>query len=189
MFLGIDQSIRSTGICITDKEGTIIHHELIKNQPMKEVLLELSEVYDTKGEVIPNQFVEIHMMTNTIKRIQTICITNDVETVTIEGLALGIKNGDVSRQLAALQYLLLQSLYTMFHWSLVNIVTPTSLKLYATGGGKASKEGMFDSLPPSEKEIISTYLKSKGRYDVTDAYWLSIFGAKLYEKGHDGGSA
>jgi hypothetical protein len=38
---------------------------------------------------------------------------------------------------------------------------------------------MFEALPENIKEEIGdAYLKTKGRYDVTDAYWLTYLGIK-----------
>jgi len=58
----------------------------------------------------------------------------------------------------------------------ISIVPPTTLKKFATGNGNAKKEAMFDALPSETKQVFEEKtLKSKGRFDVTDAYWLSKY--------------
>lgn len=55
-------------------------------------------------------------------------------------------------------------------------VPPTSLKKFATGKGNSDKDGMVQAIADHYPELHGQLMampKSKGRYDITDAYWLT----------------
>lgn len=64
-------------------------------------------------------------------------------------------------------------------------VTPSQLKKYATGKGNANKEGMLNAMKnrnTSLHEAVSKIPKTKGRYDICDAYFLADFGYNHIDK-------
>jgi Holliday junction resolvasome RuvABC endonuclease subunit len=58
----------------------------------------------------------------------------------------------------------------------VELVTPSRLKKFATGNGRATKEDMFQSAPPEVRATVSS--KYKKVDDVIDAYFLAKYAEK-----------
>ena len=101
---------------------------------------------------------------------------HDVKKIVIEGLAFA-GTGNATRDLGGLQYIIIDSLiHAGYSRADICILPPNTLKKYATGNGKAKKIDMYESLPDNAKPMISQYLKTKGRYDITDAYFLAKYG-------------
>lgn len=157
IIMGIDQSFTSTGVVIS-KNGKVVHHELIFTIKDKMDLMTNFK----RAEDIANQ-------------IRAIAVREFVTDVVIEGLGFGA-SGDATRNLAGLQYLIVTKLIDLDITP--KIIAPTSLKKFATGSGKAKKTEVFDAIEAHNPEffvINSKVLKTKGRYDLADAYWLSVF--------------
>jgi len=152
--LGIDQSLTSTGWCLS-LDGEVVEYGLItsdKNKPNFERAIDVADcLYSLYQEL------------------------NYPEKVVIEGLPF-MSRSNVTRDLAGLQFLVYDRLFEHLHSKSILVVPPTSLKKFATGSGKASKEEMFEALPEIVKAKFKSTLKSKGRYDITDAYWLAKYG-------------
>lgn len=151
--LGIDQSYTSTG-WVVNNDGDITNFGLIK----------------TTGD-------------DTFKRAATVadhivalCVTHNVEQVGIEGLAFG-SVGNATRSLAGLLFVVVTTLQRECPEIKVDVVPPTTLKKFATQKGKASKLEMVAALPPEVKQRITAagYKKTTGMYDITDAYFLSMY--------------
>lgn len=162
--IGIDQSITSTGICILDtKKGT--HHFEIVNTTI-----------DREDEL--TNYKRVNEIS---KKVQQIAVAHGVDMVVIEGLAMGGVPGNNARNLAALQFAIVGKFLDIgYENENLVIVAPTSLKKFAIHGG-AKKEDMFGALPEMIQVALSKYPKSKGRYDLTDAYFLSKWGENLKE--------
>ena len=154
MVLGIDQSLTSTGWCLLeDKE--VVEYGLIssdKNKPNFERAIDVADsLFSLYQELkYPSKVV-------------------------IEGLPF-MSRSNVTRDLAGLQFLVYDRLFEHLYSKDIVVVPPTSLKKFATDTGKASKEDMFEALPEIVKAKFKSTLKSKGRYDITDAYWLARYG-------------
>ncbi|WP_157958572.1 crossover junction endodeoxyribonuclease RuvC [Salinicola sp. CPA57] len=146
--LGVDQSFTNTGIVIIDDQK-MIHHEVIasdKNQ---------------------SRLVRAQMIA---ERVLDIAIVHSVEGVRIEGLSLGSISSS-TRDLAGLQFLILDRLTSIALEPLV--IAPTSLKKKFTGNGRASKDEMLDAVAADVRAIFNQIPKSRGRYDLADAYALA----------------
>lgn len=103
-------------------------------------------------------------------KVVALATMHNVTKINIEGLAFG-GVGNATRDLAGLQMLIVVMLRQAgFNPS---IIPPTTLKKQATTNGRASKEDMHAALPQHIKDQLCTTLKSKGLYDVVDAYWLA----------------
>jgi Holliday junction resolvasome RuvABC endonuclease subunit len=154
--MGIDQSFTSTGIWISDENGNHIHHELITTKKDKDDPL--------------TNFKRASFIAD-----QILSIVDDfgIEYVIIEALAYG-SMGDATRNLAGLQYLIITGLINRGGIS-IDIVAPTSLKKQATTKGNAKKEEMYECCPQHVKDFVDPIPKSKGKYDLVDAYFLSIY--------------
>lgn len=153
--LGIDQSLTSTGWCVLENDQ-LTDYGLISSDKSKE---NYERAIDVSNEI---QSLEIQLQP---------------DLVVIEGIPF-MSRSNVTRDLAGLQFLILDRLLGGVTKEDIRIIPPTKLKKFATGNGKASKDDMFEALPDYAKEKISKTLKTKGRYDLTDAYWLARIGDK-----------
>lgn len=155
--IGIDQSISSTGVVVFDDEK-MIHHELIRFPPVTGIKAKVEKLKDIAEACV------------------TIVQKFSPETVYIEEIAYA-GQGDAAKDLAGLFYLIL----VYFHNNSINYQTVNikSLKKIATGNGNANKDMMFESLPEDIKPIFGAVPKTKGRYDLTDAYHMSYHGRHL----------
>lgn len=155
--LGIDQSYTSAGYCIINENEEVLEFGTIKTT-------------QEDGDI----FTRARIITNSIKKIAD---DNAVDFVGLEGLAFG-GFGNATRDLAGLQFLIVDA----FGSSYIKIYAPTSVKKLAVGKkkGKIQKQDLFDSLPEKTKNkfVDSGLKKTKGLFDVVDAYWISIFTLK-----------
>ena len=151
--MGIDQSYTNTGYCVIDERGDLIDFGTYKTSKDH-------DVYDRALSVA--NFV--------ISKIDE----HNLDGFTIEGLALGMR-GDATRDLAGLIFTII--IQTRLHKknALLETVAPTSLKKFATGSGKATKDQMITSVPQHilDEFLDAKYKKTTGLADVCDAYWLA----------------
>lgn len=153
--IGLDLSLTSTGIVVFENSIMKAHHVLSSN---------------AKDDIHARINYLRKELFNHIRKY----VVKDTQII-IEGLAFS-SVGNATRNLAGLFFVS----YNMIHYNMnlpITVVPPTTLKKYATGNGKAKKEDMFDSISnPDQLTIGNTYKKTKGRYDVCDAYWLASWG-------------
>jgi Holliday junction resolvasome RuvABC endonuclease subunit len=95
--------------------------------------------------------------------------------IALEGLAFGM-TGNATRDLAGLQF----SIITVARYiDLINIeiVTPLSVKKFATDNGKAKKEDMIAALPILVGDMFRErgFKKTTGLADLADAYFIAKF--------------
>ena len=157
--IGIDQSFASTGYVIREDYDIIKYGIITSNKN--------DNMYDRAFSVATE--------------LAKLCEKYEVDEVVLEGIPFMSKS-NVTRDLAGLQYVIVTSLWRYELDDTLRIIPPTALKKYATGvgkhpkvKGKNQKEPMFDALPDEAKAMIGRVPKSKGRYDVTDAYWLCYY--------------
>ena len=158
--MGIDQSFTSTGVVIMSHEGdttTVLHYEVIRSNPEDDIY--------TRCVFIADKIVELAK-----KHLP--------DGVLIEGLAFGVGAGDATRNLAGLQFVIITKLKEFINT--IQVIAPTSLKKFGTGSGRANKIEMHAALPTN---ISTTFkdakiLKTKGLYDLVDAYWLACYQTK-----------
>lgn len=159
-YLGIDQSLTCTGVCIMRQSGEtieVLHHEAITTKPTG-----LESYADTlnRANFIADRLLEIY-------------IKYEVNHVMIEGLSFG-SVGNATRNLA----MLMATICNKLGLKEPETVPPTTLKKYATGSGKANKKDMLASI---ELDNIKTFNElnpltiKAGKYDIADAYWLASY--------------
>ena len=162
LVLGIDQSYKSTGIVLLEDE-TIVDVLTFAANTIK---------IEKKVEVEIDRFDQADEIANFIG---DYLLKHLPEAIGVEGLAHG-GLGSMTRDLAGLQFTIINHLRTL-NFRRLELVPPTSVKKFATGKGNSKKELLYEHLPDSTKLLFDEkgFKKSKGRYDVTDAYWIARF--------------
>lgn len=157
--LGIDQSYTSTGVVIFSDINKIEKVMIISSNKKDDVFKRSWDIANT---------------------ICDIAVLEKIDKIGIEGLAFGMR-GDATRDLAGLQFMIVNLLQFTKGFK-VSILPPTTIKKFATGSGRAKKDEMYDSLEDEVKDIFKAngFKKSKGLYDVTDAYFIAKY---LYAMG------
>jgi len=153
--MGIDQSLSCTGIVLF-LDGDMMHHATIKTSKDDGSLFKRCSMI----------YTHIHNMMRQY----------NVDAVNIEGLSFGMSRGNVTRDLAALQGVIITNILDNFLLE-CKIVAPTAVKKFATDNGKATKTEMIASLPEEilEKFKASGHKKTTGLADLADAYWIGKF--------------
>ena len=153
--LSLDQSITSTGLCVFKQNGDLLHFECIKTD---------------KSKTDPERISMIGL------RIIKIYQDYSCGYVICEGLAFSAM-GDATRKLASLMGVIENKFLESYGYKEIPKVTPTSLKKFATGSGKAKKKEMMDSLPKPiyDKFYEAGYKRTTGLADLADAYYLGRY--------------
>jgi len=121
VYVGIDQSLLDTGICIVDAYGSILETKSVKSDPKHTIEARINYILDEIDYVI-NQYSQR-------KRI-----------VYVEGLAFGAR-GQGMTNLAGLHHALrLMLLKDEIEYS---VIAPTTVKKFVCGSGTAKKEMMM----------------------------------------------
>ncbi|MCI4411921.1 MAG: crossover junction endodeoxyribonuclease RuvC [Thiotrichales bacterium] len=157
MILGIDQSFTSTGVVLTGFDKEVRDFQIISTQ---------------KNDLDPLDIFKRSIIIS--DKIAQICDNTHVTELRIEGLGMS-SIGNATRNLAQLQYAIISEIIKKHPEIEIKIIAPTSLKKRSTGNGKATKQDMYDALPESVKTLFKDVRKTKGLYDITDAYFLSVF--------------
>ena len=147
--LSIDQSIRSSGVCIYNTESKNYEFKLIG-----------------APERIKN---ELKALQYTLKGLQSLTLKTNPDIILIESLAFGINSTSV-RPLAYLFYAI-----QMFadYWGIpITVISITSAKKTA-GSGRMKKSEMYEKIPKEVQEKINRVTKvKKKRLDLSDSYWI-----------------
>jgi Holliday junction resolvasome RuvABC endonuclease subunit len=152
IYCGIDQSTTSTGVFI---DTPTPFYELINTKKDLENPLDI--------------FARCLEISN---HVNATLLTHLPTVVNIEGLGFGAV-GNATRNLAILQGVIVCGIIQTYPHITINIIPPTALKKFATGDGRAKKDGMYAALPDEVKALFAGVRKTKGLYDLTDAYFLS----------------
>jgi len=148
--LGIDQSFNSSGIVVMVNDN-IIHCECFKSNKEKNRFGQAYEIAMYIGGVVDKFKPNV---------------------IGIEGIAFGTR-GNILIDLSGLQYAIIICMQEIKKQK-VQIIPPTTLKKFATGSGKASKQEMIDALPYDvlDKFLKMGYKKTTGISDLSDAFWI-----------------
>lgn len=149
-YLGIDQSYTFCGIVLLNEDGAVEFSTIHTSTGC--------DIYDRAGNVASH-------IGNIIKKYKP-------AVVGVEGLAFA-KFGNATRDLAGLLFVIMNKMRTD-GVNDISIIPPNTLKKSATGSGKATKEDMVNALPEDVKvSFKKQYKKTKGLYDIADAYWIA----------------
>lgn len=154
-YIGIDQSYTSTGFVVLNERKDIIYADIISSNALDDIFKRAwiisEEIMDRIGYFSPSEIV-------------------------LEGLAYSMR-GNASRDLAGLQFIIVSKIKFILKRE-VTIVSPTTIKKFATGKGRSTKIDMLAVLP---KKIYTYFAqdkkfkKTKGLNDVCDAYFLACY--------------
>jgi Holliday junction resolvasome RuvABC endonuclease subunit len=152
-YMGIDQSYTKTAVVIVDDKGDVCYHTILtsnKEDNKFERAMDISSGI-TCTEILP-------------------------VAIGIEGLPFGNIRGNVTRDLAGLQAIIVSDLILLGYRldTSLHIFSPTTVKKRATGSGKATKLDMINSVPKPFHETVISTPATKGRDDLADAYWIAI---------------
>jgi Holliday junction resolvasome RuvABC endonuclease subunit len=156
MILGIDQSFTSTGL-VTWNGSEVVNYQLVKTD---------------KDDLDPLALFKRCIKISDI--IISIIDNTPITQVNLEGLGFG-SVGNATRNLAMLQASIITRIIEKHPYVEINIIPPTTLKKFATGAGKAGKQEMYDALPQEIKNKFKDIKKTKGLYDLTDAFFLAVY--------------
>lgn len=158
--LAVDQSYTSSGIILLDK-GKLSHAEIFSSDPDDDTF--------TRAW-------------NVAKYIRSVANLHNPEYIVLEGLAFS-KFGNATRDLAGLQYMIVCVLQFLEGYELI-IVSPNTVKKVATGKGNSKKEQLLEALPKTvhQKFLAIGAKKTKGLYDLSDAYWIGQTGLLEIQK-------
>jgi Holliday junction resolvasome RuvABC endonuclease subunit len=161
--IGIDQSYKSAGVCIMDETFTVKDMYTIKTDK-------------TQGDVFYRANIIAQAVAGIVKQYDPVFLG-------LEGLAFA-KFGDATRDLAGLQFTIVNTLRYSYKFDKIVIPTPNEVKKYATGKGNADKEAVYDALPEDIRKTLEekNYRKTTGLYDIADAYWIAKYALEFYQK-------
>lgn len=156
--LAVDQSYTSSGLIVFENERMIHAERFCSNTELN--------MFDRAWEVS--------------LKVRKLAKDWGVEAVALEGLAFS-KFGNATRDLAGLQYTIINTLVHLDGQKVI-VVPPNTVKKVATGKGNAKKEQLLECLPDAIRSHFEDKLdakKTKGLYDLTDAYWIGIAANKI----------
>ena len=168
--MGIDQSLRCTGISIMhfepDGTGTVLYCNSLR----------------TASEGLTFEAEAVLAAKKLIQRLAQLSLKYKPDVIALEGVSLGSSGSSLS-SLSMLLGALLLELDKLDHIQIV-VVPPSTVKKFATGKGNAKKDAMYASLEQIEPELykyLSECTAASGKFDVTDSYWIAmITGKTLY---------
>jgi Holliday junction resolvasome RuvABC endonuclease subunit len=148
--IGIDQSYNSTGVCILDENKNVVDLFKIVTPP-------------SVGDI----FARAHTLATTLGGLVGTYMPIGIG---LEGLAFAM-TGDATRDLAGLQFVIVNTLRYEYDYNRIVIPSPNTVKKLATGKGNSNKEALYSALPEEIRKRIEekNYRKTTGMYDVTDA--------------------
>ena len=157
--IGIDQSFSCTGLVVSDG-GEVVFYERIFCEGKNETPL----ITVRRAQEIASKLMDrVHEYS--------------AKLVVIEGLSFGSVT-NATRDLAMLQSLIIDRIMQCPDVE-IRVVAPTTLKKFATGKGNSKKDQMFDALPETVKNLFINVPKTKGIFDLTYAYFLSMYGVDV----------
>lgn len=170
--IGIDQAFGKTAVVINIE---IDDYKIIEEKIITTVVYEnpFEKIY--RAETISIEIMDF--IEEIEKKYEKLDLT---WAFCIEGLSYGSAGsiGSANRDLAGLQFIVISKLLDRIDDQYGLILPPKSLKLFATNSGKAGKDDMVEALKEKYPEFYKSLMKvpkTKGRYDLADAFWLSEY--------------
>lgn len=173
MFVGIDPSINSTGVCIIKGEE-ISFYNIKPNLTRKELELILPEnfffaIY-SKIESHDEMKKTINFMRIADRVEEIIARGGDEAHIVIEGIAFGSSSNSVC-DLAGLNHIIRSRLVNYD----TEVVPPAQIKKFATGKGNANKDLMVEKFKEEYGHGLDMLIKID---DMADAFWMAKYAEK-----------
>jgi len=203
IFIGIDQSINSTGVTVQcfEKEKMVKQYfYIIKTNKLTKKEKAAEEEIDgfnyilyhkwEKADAKDNNEFELHKLENNIEISKAIiniikeyAIYNlDKVYVAMEGISFQSSNKTQSIiDLAGLSTLIRYRIYNYFmdnqdHLGCLKIFTPSEVKKFASGNGMCNKEVMISLFKTNNKKFAMIPKLD----DMADSYWICSYMRKIY---------
>lgn len=181
IFIGLDLSINSTGVCINDSDTNTCHYFIISPKDAKKTYPNITFVkYDkckssTDDSFIVRELKKSNNIFNIVKKIEDIIVKykGDNTLCVLESISYGSSSSSVLSDLSGLNYATRYML--MNNGFNFNVVAPTQLKKFAVGNGSADKELMTHAWLTCQTTIKEEDIKKLKADDIADAYFLSEF--------------
>lgn len=154
--IGIDQSMSCTGIVVINGKGKVIRHEVIRT--IKEIPDDIVADYKKRSS-------------NILSKLTALAYSESPDEVVCELPSLA-STGNATRTLSWLFGGILE------RFPFITAVPPSTLKKFATGNGRAFKDDMVERVQYLDKDFYNVLIntpKSKGRYDLADAFFLAQY--------------
>lgn len=174
--IGIDPSMQSTGICIYDKKYDEYTFFGLGSK-------RLSEKCHPPLNIHPHPEKDLG---SRIDKITTILSYIPRGKFFMEGYSYGSKGKifEIGEFVGGIKYHLYKSKID------INIISPKSIKKFATGSGNSGKEIMELAMKKKFPEVykLVSELPSHPKEDIIDAFWICRYGIEEKEKKEKGGS-
>lgn len=176
ILMGIDPSINSTGVCVY-KDLKNIYYNIVPKLTKKMIVnknLYINfikyEKYDTKDLTYSEkEDIKTTNIYNIGLQIEKLIEEYNPDIINMEGVAYS-SNGSVV-DLAGLNYII--RVLAKKHNKNINILSPTSVKKFATGNGQAEKNIMIDAWKRLDTNIDN--INDLKIDDLADAYFIAHF--------------
>ena len=190
--IGIDPSINSTGVCVSEVGGDINIYYIISSKATKKSIKYCKGIdyiniipykkEKTKGieQYWRREQIKTHNITLVSREIDNILKQYSncgiIDRITMEGVSYGSVQGAAIVDLSFLNATIRQT-FSGFNYY---IVSPKEVKKYAVGNGNAEKDVMVMSWKKLDRKIkdIPDWLKVD---DLADAYFMAHYNPELSE--------
>lgn len=185
IFMGLDLSINSSGICIYNAENKKTIYYIIGSKFTKKALSSSQIIvnlqsYDKKdidknSEYYIKENTKTHNIYNIVNEIEKLILKYKPNVISIEGVSFQSSGSVVD--LAGLNYMVRN--IAMNNNINIFIASPTQNKKFATGNGQAEKDVMISAWKKADPKVldIPSCIKID---DLADAYFLARYAEFVY---------
>lgn len=177
--MGIDPSIRSTGICVIENEDigvaryylvtSSVTKKFIKNARNLISIIQYEHVAPASPSARDKELAKTHNVISAATLIRRIIETEHPDVIVLEAVAFAA-NGTID-QLAGLNYIIRQDILET-GCKLV-VVSPSVIKKNAIGNGAAGKEDMIRAWVVVQPQFAA--LSNQKIDDLADAYFMACY--------------
>lgn len=167
LYIGIDPSINSTGLCINYNDVDNFYIICPKHK-IKEQAQNLTYIFYDK-DTTNTEIAKTHNLISIANAIEDVIQSyqDNERYIVIEGLSYGSTRTKALCDLAGLNYLIRER----FINDHLTIITPSEAKKFATGKGNVHKEVIVELF----KGIYPELMNIKKLDDIADAYFMSLY--------------
>lgn len=181
VYIGIDPSLNSTGICVLDGEHIeyhVITPHATKNQKSfgDVVYHEYTKLKKTKSDSYADiEKMKTQNLNEILEQLRPILAQYNEAMVLMEGISYGSIHSAAVMDLAGLNFTI--RIMCMQMGISIHIASPMEVKKFAVGNGGAKKEQMIDAWERVSGIRVPNYVKVD---DIADAYFMAQMCSSLY---------